>query len=376
MDLETMTESTEIKRGRGRPKVNKEEQRAKLKQDNTIPQLPRPESYSRDLGNIFYLHNNEVEDSTRKQWAMEYLMTLTLPLGTFKALEKVDDFYFRQLGSLTRILKMGGILEEKELNHITRLTEELKDRASTITVPESTEQVAKPSVHDHIAKQSRAFIGEIDAEMDNYKTSWFSTASYLAANKVSVGIARFISSYFHKQKVELQAALDGTDPELVEAYRHLSKPNKKKMIEFMERIISDCQIYAKAEVKPRKKRKLNPVKVVSRMKYAVENKEFNLRSIDPKKILGAIELWTFNTKYRKLCVYKASSAEGLSIKGTTVQGFSDESTSKTLRKPEQILKKIGELTKHKMNKAFEEIKAKGIKLNGRINNETILLKVF
>ena len=65
------------------------------------------------------------------------------------------------------------------------------------------------------------------------------------------------------------------------------------------------------------------------------------------------------------------------VKGTTLQDFDEElSVQKTLRKPlEQINNWTGK-AKTKFSKAFEEVKTTPTKLNGRLNDTTIILRAF
>ena len=102
-------------------------------------------------------------------------------------------------------------------------------------------------------------------------------------------------------------------------------------------------------------------------------------SIDPKKIIGAQELWVFNTKTRKLGKYVASngfSSEELSIKGASITGFDEKkSIQKTVRKPDVTLKEFQKAGKVALRKFLEDINATDIKLTGRINKEIVLLKV-
>ena len=103
-------------------------------------------------------------------------------------------------------------------------------------------------------------------------------------------------------------------------------------------------------------------------------------SIDPKKIIGAQELWVFNTKTRKLGKYVASngfSSEELSVKGASIIGFDEKkSVQKTVRKPDVTLKEFQKAGKVALRKFLEDIKATDIKLTGRINKDIILLKVI
>ena len=107
-------------------------------------------------------------------------------------------------------------------------------------------------------------------------------------------------------------------------------------------------------------------------------------SINPIDIIGCEELWVFNVKTRKMGRYMASSIDpmhleregtGLSVKGTTITGFNIEtSVQKTLRKPEEKLKEFKDSGKIKLRTYLDNINAVDIKLNGRINTDTIILK--
>jgi hypothetical protein len=102
--------------------------------------------------------------------------------------------------------------------------------------------------------------------------------------------------------------------------------------------------------------------------------ELKLKSVKPENIIGATELWVYNTKYRKVQVYKAPT--GLAVKGTTVIGFDIvESKSLTLRKPEDFFKGLT-LTKRPLNAAIKSVKTKASVPNGRINEECIILGAF
>ena len=97
------------------------------------------------------------------------------------------------------------------------------------------------------------------------------------------------------------------------------------------------------------------------------------------------ELWVFNVKTRKIGRYIAKNIDplkagregsGLSVKGTTIINFNEElSIQKTLRKPEEKLEEFKQAGSRKVKTFLDEINAVDIKLNGRINLDTILLKV-
>ena len=94
--------------------------------------------------------------------------------------------------------------------------------------------------------------------------------------------------------------------------------------------------------------------------------------------MGAKEIYVYNTKTRKLGRYVADEFVGeLSVKGTTIVGFTPiSSIQKTLRKPAEQLKEFMTASKPNTRKFLDSIKTVDIKLNGRINPETLLLKVL
>jgi hypothetical protein len=125
--------------------------------------------------------------------------------------------------------------------------------------------------------------------------------------------------------------------------------------------------------KPRKTKPKSADKVVSKLKFQKESNELKIVSIDPTKIVGAKELWTFNTKYNVLAHYW--SEQGLSVKGTTLQGVDDgRSRQKKLRKPMDVLPSITGSTSKAAERAFEALKTKEANPNGRINEFTVILR--
>jgi hypothetical protein len=73
----------------------------------------------------------------------------------------------------------------------------------------------------------------------------------------------------------------------------------------------------------------------------------------------------------------AQDADGFTVKGTTLQRYDEEqSLQKTLRKPNETLPKVKKTTKAKALKDFSLLNTNETKLNGRFNEETVLLAVF
>ena len=112
------------------------------------------------------------------------------------------------------------------------------------------------------------------------------------------------------------------------------------------------------------------------LKYKLKDDELGITSAKAFDLVGAEQVWLFNTKTRKISVYTSESTKGMTVKGTTLQNWSPEkSKQKTLRKPEEQIKDLLALGKVKLRTFLDNIKSKEQAVNGRINIDTIILKI-
>jgi hypothetical protein len=132
---------------------------------------------------------------------------------------------------------------------------------------------------------------------------------------------------------------------------------------------------AKVNRAPRAKKTQPKEKLVAKLKYKKQDEALKLVSINPTDIIGVKELWVYNTKSRKIGKYVATEFSELGVKGTTIVNFDEaKSIMKTVRKPEEKLKEFKAAGKVQLRKFLDEINATEARMNGRINEEIILLK--
>jgi hypothetical protein len=191
---------------------------------------------------------------------------------------------------------------------------------------------------------------------------------------------KYIVPVYEKKLEEIEIVIKGKDEQLVEGYSFLSKKQLKDYASLLKCIIDDCGRIAhtaKLTRAPRKK-KVKPVdKVIEKLQFKKEDNEYKTASINPVDIIGASQLWIFNTKTRKLGCYNATDSGGLNIKGTTLTNFNEEtSVHKTIRKPEVVLPATLKAGKVALRKVLTDINAVEQALTGRINSDTILLRVI
>lgn len=273
---------------------------------------------------------------------------------------------------------------EQEFSLYKNGTKKLTDD-SAVDAPSAPSAPSAPekTIQERIVERTNALIGEIQGLVDEYGIKGDATKmnayKWMADNGVkSVHISRIVE-FFEAKMAEPKEALLGKDSQLAEGYALYGKKGLKNLITCYEKIIADAKKFAQnqsTQRKPRAKKKVSTDKLVKDVKYLVKDDEAKLQSVSPEKIIGAQQLWVYTPKLRKLGVYHASGEAGLSVKGTTLTGFDEaKSISKTLRKPEDVLLHVTSSGKLALRKVMDNINAKAQPQNGRLNKDTILLKV-
>ena len=99
-------------------------------------------------------------------------------------------------------------------------------------------------------------------------------------------------------------------------------------------------------------------------------------SIPPIKIIGSFRLYTFNIKTRVLSEYLTEHPRGFEISGTTIKNIGPKSRSVRLRKPNDFLPFALGKTPNQIDKEWQKLTTKSTVPNGRLNSDTILLRVI
>ena len=274
-------------------------------------------------------------------------------------------------------------------NAISKIVSDGKDdidESEEVKVEVKT-NVYTPSIQERLREVSLGMTEEIETAFESFQTDpetfdpkAFKVLNLLKAKQAKAAHARIIRDFYARDLAELlELASGNADEQLREGYSHRSKKQIKSFIAFLQEIESACNMLmqeAKVNKKPRAKKPTDKSKVVAKLKYKKSDEPLKLVSISPEDIIGAGELWVFNSKTRKLGKYIASEFNTLGIKGTTITGFDEhKSVQKTLRKPADQLKEFKAAGKVALRKFLDEINAVDTKMNGRINEDTLLLKV-
>ena len=166
----------------------------------------------------------------------------------------------------------------------------------------------------------------------------------------------------------------------VEGYSHLKRSTLnhrikvcKAMLEDLERIRSATK--ATRNVKVKRPKAVD--KQVARVQYKKEDNDYKIVSINPIQIPTKTRLYAFNTKSKMVIEYVTESVNGFEISGSTIKNFS-KGLSRTicLRKPLDFLPIVLQKTPKQIDAAWQTLKTKTKVPNGRINKDTILLRVL
>jgi hypothetical protein len=245
----------------------------------------------------------------------------------------------------------------------------------------------QPSIQDRVRETAYKMTEEIEDAIEGFQTDpenfdpkSFKMLNLLKGKEVKAAHARIIKGFYSRDLAELEELASGKgDEQLKEAYSHRSKKQIRNLIAFYQEIMMACDMLAqeaKVNRAPRKTKAVSKDKLVAKLKFKKTDEPLKLVSINPVDIIGASELWIFNIKTRKLGKYVATEFNTLNVKGTTITNFDEfKSVQKTVRKPEEKLKEFKAAGKVQLRKFLDDINATDTKMNGRINEETILLKV-
>jgi len=276
-------------------------------------------------------------------------------------------------GTTQAVKLVGGVMVDPTLPKESDLSEK-KDAEKKIK--------PKNSIQDRIQNQVENYVSALEAQVDDFINNDYKLKYDVYNDLISRGCksvhARKMRSLYRDCYNDLVDVYNKEDDFNQEAYSHLKPNHQKKLMDFYGLIVDDLDRVIKnatAQRKPRKQKTHSAERLVGKLKYQEEFKKLKLVSINPEKIIGATELWVFNTKYNRLGVYRAvNSVRGFSVKGCTIQHFDEtESVQKTARKPKEAL---NVLNKRSLKAMMKNMKTKEQSLTGRINAQTILLGVF
>jgi hypothetical protein len=338
------------------------------------PEFKAPLSNT-DYSRALNWYNAMATISEAREYIVDYLKANDRKDDVKKFNRVPDTWVSTTVAWVCRMVSRGYLLPGDPIGYITRELDNMFAKAKD--VDDTPKDKAKTSIQDRMREKIMDIIGEVEAVIDSGEE--FSMYDWLKTNQTPPYAVGYIAQYYANWLTELIEAYEKPDDQLKEAYAYLTKKELKNRIVFFHKLIEDAEKYAGVAKKTRAPRKPRPVskeKLLKNFKYQKESNEYKIASINPDKIIGAQELWCFNTKYKTVTVFRALDRGGLKVKGSAITGY-DEKTSTTKgagRKPEPVIDKIQNGGKIVLKKLMDELKTDKA-LQYRINENTILMKV-
>ena len=303
------------------------------------------------------------------KWTLEYLETTNQPKSFIKQISQIRDAEIYPTGSICRMLSRGAKLPDKMLiRALGKLNELIKQ--GHFAAKAEPKPPKMPAFMGIMSENAMGLVENILERIHKGKIKSAGAISFSWAEKLTPAQLRPIIKDCREWAGELRIAQAGTDDQLAEAYQHFSPLAKKVAISFLDKVAS-----LKPAVAMRPKTPPRPERVVAKLLFSPHDEETGVSSIDPEELVGATQLWVYNSRTRKMGVYYASNGEGLTAHRTTMQGYNPStSTMKVLRHPKEMLSQFMRQPSAKANQFYDKLKTVGKPINDRINRDTVLLK--
>ena len=350
---------------------------------------PASENYTITLLRLNNWYSTEKTRADAYKYYAQYIKTYR-PAETkfFSEIEERDIHI--TYGWMCRMILQGANISDKHLKGFNNNLDVLLDlgkarfieKQNAVKVVVKEETTKRPSIQEAMKEKITETIGELENSLDEYVTQDkdINLYNYLKSNQVPAPYVSDIKTWSQKRLDEFTEVVDSKDSQLVEGYSNINKRKLKNIVKLFESFLEDCDKYGqfkKANRKPRATREKPAAVQVKSIKHKLKDEELNLTSAKAIDLVGAEQVWLFNTKTRKLAVYVSESTKGMSVKGTSLQNWSpDKSKQKTLRKPAEQIKDLMAAGKVKLRTFLDDIKSKQQAVNGRINIDTIILKII
>jgi len=384
-------------------------------------------------------YNYVPSEADRQDWLIEYMKNSNFPksdIQIIKDLKKVSISYGQipdmlgfDTGVFARLINLGAPVT---LQHRKMLSEAIQfllgGKQSTPRTPQTgsdSTPAAKTTEKTHniqavIADNTRRIIGDLEKmcdeiytpptlesilipgesqnNLDSYltskaspekKTGKTSTKSTKAVvpdklktylDQIKPIYCNKVVTHFQNAIKELECVLAHTDAELVEAYSVYPPETIKKLVDFVRKIIGECEsraAQAKSAAPARKKRRKPLSEIVKDLKFKKEDPTLKLQSILPSTIVECQKLVVYNTKTRVVSYFEANGANGISIKKSSIIGYDPKkSECKKLRKPEKFFTAIQGKGWRIFKSTFDSVKCTAKMSGKRINEDTILYGVY
>lgn len=352
-------------------------------------------------GAMLYAHY-ELSSIDLKKEVVKYLKHIDVKHPWLDRIKDIHENRLAVVGKYMYILNHGGDIPEKVAPTLLPALEKVinEEEAKEAKAKQEADYVAKKagdskvvsespkvviSIQDRLREKVREVAGEVEGWIDDQvldkKLPVKTVDEFVAlfkANELKGPHMKFMQQSFERRAAEIAEAVGGKDKDLNEGYSNFTKVELKKLLTLYENLLKATgmlQEAAKVVRAPRKKKPVSQEKMVAKLKYKKDDPTLGIVSQNPVQIIGAKEVWVYNTKTRKLAQYKTLDERGLLVKGASLENFSSDSLEKTVRKPAETLADFKKASKVKLRTFLKDLSTVDVPANGKLNEHHIILRI-
>lgn len=316
-----------------------------------------------------YMHGTD----QARDWFLDYLKK-NHTKDIVSAVRRVPKYRVpTTVGWISRMIMNDNKLQESSVSFLNNRLNELVELGNHIKEDTEEKVIDKPvvSIQERTQAKINQLITECEEAIDTDPK--LNIYQWLQGKEATAQAAAAIRDYYAKWIDDFEA--DEFDTRIEKKHRAEQKA-------YWEGFVSDCDRFcdnkkATKVRKPRDKKQKSAVDLVKNVKYQKEFPPLKIVSINPGEVIGSQQLWVYNTKYKKLTRYDAVGPAGLQVKGTSLIGFDvEKSLTKSVRKPEVVIQQLLSAGKVTLRKLMDELKTNETKPSGRINSDTVFLRVI
>jgi hypothetical protein len=297
-----------------------------------------------------------------------------------------DKFLPSSYAHCARMQLRGFPLEEDSQGRIWMRVIESYEKSQKYKQEESNLKAAPaPEPVDHSGNVIDYIEDAVSAAFENKKMPSelrSIVSNYKLKDKQFQYVTNFVTKILteYQELEEARASKNPTDDQeqLIEGYERLSVKNNRMIIASLTAYIQELEGMSviKKITRTRKVKPLDKNKIVRKIRFLPADAELGIASEKLIGLIGASELWVYDTKTRKLGVLNCQVDGSISAKGINLIGINEErSTCRVLRKPKEQLKEFMSLKKNQYWKWYNSLTTKPQSQKPRTTATTVFLRI-
>jgi len=293
-----------------------------------------------------------------KKWAIDWAKK-NMP-EIVAGLRDKKDWRFSNRGFVLRMVENGFVLDDEQLGRI-------KGELIQISkIAEHSDEEKKAAPVKRVVVAPNKALEEFDYAVDDVLMG-------KEPRSISFGTDK-------KHHAEIVARCDKALQEMEDSPEYFAQDSVRRLKKFFNAVKKQLEVVSQVVRQQRVRKvapkKINPVKMTSKMPFKRKDEQLGLESLRPEVLIGAKQAIVYNTEYRFLMYFKSASDEGFMVSGATLKNFDlEKSVFKKIRKPEEMVESIKGQTLAGMRKFLDSVKGKEFQCKGRFNENTMILKV-